>query len=314
MPNHIIARRARSLAVAALVAPCVAQAQLGGFIKRAVGEKVAEKVVQKADERPDSAAGRAGRARVRTEAAPMASIQLTPDTLDRALRGLDVLARAFARRDSLGQAAHEVSRRVSELSEANGNLGDSYREKLTAVQGCRREAFRSIGNKRGLELQKRMAADPALQKRMSTVWLNYNAAAMEAAQKGDSVTLARLQGEYYRAALGPDFDFRRDTVAVTGQCGAEPVKPAKLALEDSLRLESQRLADRRREVETDARTEAIAQSGLPAERFDAARERIEMWYRGRKAGVLPFPAGEEEALEAQRPRIDRIMRALGVQR
>src|SRR5688572_8703253 len=140
---HSVARRARPLAFVALAFPCVAQAQLGGFIKRAVGEKVAEKAAEKVaekmkDPRADSGGvgargGRADRMKM-TAAAPMASIQLTGDTLERALRGLDALARAFARRDSLGQAAYDVSRRVTELSESSGDLGSRYREKLGTIQ------------------------------------------------------------------------------------------------------------------------------------------------------------------------------------
>jgi hypothetical protein len=246
--------------------------------------------------------------------APMASIQLTADTLEHALRGLDVLARAFARRDSMQRVADDVGRRVGELSSANIDLSRTYNEKSSAINVCRDDAFRAIANKRGEEVQRRMAADPTAQRKFAEAYMAYSKAATEALQRGDSATLKKLQLDYYRTVMGPGFNSRGDTVTVTRQCGAELAKPAVLALEDSLRRESQRLTEGRRELEISARTDAIAQSGLPADKFDAARERIEMWYRGKKAGLASFPPVEEQALEAQRPRIERIMLALGVQR
>jgi hypothetical protein len=52
------ARRAWAIALLTLVAPVPAHAQFGGFIKRAIGEKVAEKVTHKAEgQKTDSAAG-----------------------------------------------------------------------------------------------------------------------------------------------------------------------------------------------------------------------------------------------------------------
>jgi len=300
-------------------APATAGAQLGGFIKRAIGEKVAEKAAEKIgekvqDPRADSSAPAGRASRMKGAGAPMASIQLTADTLEHALRGLDALARAFARRDSMQRVADGVGRRLSELSSTNGELGQTYREKSSVINSCRRDAFRAIANKRGEDLQRRMAADPAAQRKFAEIHMNYSKAATEAIQRGDSATLQKLQLDYYRALLGPGFNSRQDTVSVQHQCGAELVKPPALALEDSLRRESQRLTEGRRELEISARTDAIAQSGLPADRFDAARERIEMWYRGKKAGLASFPPVEEQALEAQRPRIERIMLALGVQR
>jgi hypothetical protein len=299
-----------------VLSPSTAHAQIGGLIKRAIGEKVAEKAADKVDEktRDDSAAGRGGRAgRLKTAGTPMASIQLTPDTLEHALRGLDVLARAFARRDSMQRVANDVGRRVGELNTANTDLSRTYHEKASVIHTCRDDGFLAIATKRGEELQRKIALDPALQQRYGVAYARYSAGARDAAQRGDSATLRKLQEEYYRAVFGPGFSFRQDTVTVTRQCGAELPKPPTIALEDSLRSESDRLTNARRELEIAARTDAIAQSGLPAERFDAARERIELWYRGKKKGMTPLPPEEEQALAAQAQRIERIMRALGVQ-
>jgi hypothetical protein len=211
------------------------------------------------------------------------------------------------------RVADDIGRRVGDLSSANIELSRTYREKSSAINVCRRDAFSAIANKRGEELQRRVAADPAAQRKYAELYMNYSKAATEAVQRGDSATLKKLQLDYYRAVMGPGFSSRGDTVSVTRQCGAELVKPAVLVLEDSLRDEGSRLGEGRRELEIAARTDAIAQSGLTAERFDAARERLELWYRGRKKGMAPLPPEEEQALAAQAPRIERIMRALGVQ-
>ena len=310
-------RRARLVALLALLAPATAHAQFGGLIKRAIGEKVAEKVAEK-DPRPDSAGarGRGGRGaragRMRPAGMPMASIQLTADTLDQALRGLDALARGLARRDSLGAIADALGRRLAELSSANGDLSRTFHEKAGAIHACRQDVFTAFANKRGKDLQARLAADPSLQRRYAESYARYTSAASDAAAKGDTVTLQKLQLEYYRSVLGPSFSSRQDTVAATTKCGAEPPMPAALAREDSLRRESQRTTEARRDAEAAARAAGLAQSGLPAEKFDAARERIEMWYLGRKTGrVSGYAPYEEDGLAAQLPRIERIMRALG---
>lgn len=314
-----LGRRARQVALLGLLVPASAHAQLGGLIKRAIGEKVAEKATEKVtekDPRVDSASahGRGGRAgRMRPAGAPMASIQLTTDTLDRALRGLDVLARGLSRRDSLGAIGDAIGKRLSELALANGDLSRTYHEKASAIQRCREEVFTTIANKRGQDLQARMAADPTLQRKYAEGYARYASAASDAAAKGDTATLQKLQLEYYRSVLGPGFSSRRDTVTANTKCGVEPPMPAALAREDSLRGESQRITEARRDAELAARADALAQSGLPADKFDAARERIEMWYRGRKSGrVGGYASFEEDGLTAELPRIERIMRALGV--
>lgn len=313
-------RRARRIALLGLLVPAAAHAQLGGLIKRAIGEKVAEKATEKVaekDPRADSAParGRGGRAgRMRPAGAPMASIQLTADTLDRALRGLDVLARGLTRRDSLGVIADALGKRLGELSTANGDLSRTYHEKAGAIHTCRQDVFTAFANKRGKDLQARLAADPSLQRRYAEGYARYASAASDAAAKGDTATLQKLQLEYYRSVLGPGFSSRQDTVAATTKCGAELPMPAALAREDSVRRESQRITEARRDAEIAARADALAQSGLPAEKFDAARERIEMWYRGRKSGrITGYAPDEEDVLTAQLPRIERIMRALGVE-
>ena len=316
-------RHAWAIAFVALLAPGAAHAQLGGLIKRAIGEKVVDKVPEKVTkpegQKTDSAAGtivpggRAGRLRMST-AAPMASILLTADTLDQALRGLDVMARSFSRRDSIGALGDAAGRRVGELSSTNAELSRTFHEKASAIHNCRQEVFSAIAKKRGEDLQAKMAADPGLQRRFAESYMKYMSAARDAAARGDSATLQKLQLDYYRAVMGAGFSSRQDTVSATSKCGADMRMPSVLALEDSLRRESSRLAELRREVENGARTDAIAASGLPAERFDAARERIELWYRGRKTGrTAALTAPEEQALGAQLPRIERIMRALGVQ-
>jgi hypothetical protein len=302
--------------------PARAEAQFGGLVKRVIGQKVVEKVTDKGTkpegQKADSAAGtivptgRAGRMRAPSDA-PMASVQLTGDTLEMALRGLDALARALSRRDSLGTVADAIGKRLGELSSANVDLSRSYQEKASVVHTCRQESFYAIAQKRGEELQARAASDPGFQRRMLDAQTRYATAAAQAQAKGDTVVLRRLQMELYAAVLGASVDFRQDTLTALRKCGPELVKPATLAMEDSLRSATQHLTEQRRELEIAARTDAITKSGLSDAKFDAARERIELWYRGRRSGATHLPPAEEQALAAQLPRIERIMRAFGVQ-
>src|SRR3954462_10099685 len=135
MFTSIFARRLSGLALLALLVPCAAHAQFGGFIKRAIGEKVLDKVAEKVTKKPegqhaDSAAGT-------IVPGSAATVQLTSETLESTLRGLDVMARIAGNRDSLVGVADRIGKRLADLSSANADVIRSYREKAGLVSKCR---------------------------------------------------------------------------------------------------------------------------------------------------------------------------------
>jgi hypothetical protein len=318
--------------LAASVAPRVAQAQFGSFIKRKIAEKAVEKAAEKIEQKTattDSAsakdsgaangtAGRRGRAGRFMMAQPMDATalgsELTADTLERVLSGLDAVAARLRESEAARSRVSEVERKLADLRTSHATEVDAFRQREGKVLACQDVEFRRISRERSSEVDRRMKADPNFREHAAAAWQKYMASATDAQRRGDSATVVRLQLEMYRQILGVDFDARKDTVAAVRKCGAVPPKLAVLVLDDSLSRLSSQLNERFRELERDAASEGPARSGLTEQQFARARERIERWYVVNAKGGAHFWTEREDALlEAQRARIASIMRVFGVQ-
>lgn len=318
--------------LAASLAPHVAQAQFGGFIKRKIAEKVVDKAAEKVDERKpakDSTVantpatnatggqrrGRGGRVTMAPTNDPSAlGSELTADTLERVLRGLESVAAKHRDGEEARRKMEEVNRKLADLRGADAAEVDAFRQRERTVNECQRGVFEQRSRERSAEVDRRMKADPNFRAHASAAWQKYMSNAMEAQRKGDSATVVRLQLEMYREILGVNFDPKPDTVAAVRKCGMVPPKPASLVLDDSLTRVASALNDRYRQAEQEAASEGPAGSGLSDQEFARARERIERWYVVKAKGGAHFWTDREDALlEAQRARIAAIMREFGVQ-
>jgi len=313
-------------------APRVAEAQFGGLIKRKIAEKIVDKAAEKVEEKKpakDSAAaktstaneaggqrrGRAGRLTMAATNDPSAlGSELTADTLERVLRGLDAVATKLREGEAAQARRTEVDRKLADLRTTHASEVDAFRQREGTVRECQDVEFRRISGERSAAVDQRMKSDPNFREHASAAWQKYMPAAMEAQRKGDSATVVRLQLEMYRQILGVDFDARKDTVAAVRKCGALPARLAVLVLDDSLSRLSHALSDSYRQAEQDAFNAGPAQSGLSEQQFARARERIERWYVVKAKGGAHFWTDREDALlEAQRQRIAALMQAFGVQ-
>ena len=330
----------RSLASAATFAallavsasPRAAHAQFGGLIKRKIAEKVVDKAAEKVENKvpaKDSAAantpaapatggqrrGRAGRITMAPTNDPSAlGEELTADTLERVLRGMDAIATKLREGKEARARAEEVDRKLAEVRASHGAEIEEWNQRAGRIRDCQQGELHRIGVARSAEMNQRTKADPAFRERASAAWNRYMPAATAAMNRGDSVEVARLQAELYRTILGPDFDASKDSVAAIRKCGPLPAKTAVVSRNDSLSRLSRQLNDRYRKGEMGLTEEATEKSGLTSEQFFRMRERIERWYVTKAKGGPRFWTDREDALlEAQRARIEPIMRAFGVQ-
>jgi len=221
-------------------APRVAEAQFGGLIKRKIAEKIVDKAAEKVEEKKpakDSAAaktstaneaggqrrGRAGRLTMAATNDPSAlGSELTADTLERVLRGLDAVATKLREGEAAQARRTEVDRKLADLRTTHASEVDAFRQREGKVRECQDVEFRRISGERSAAVDQRMKSDPNFREHASAAWQKYMPAAMEAQRKGDSATVVRLQLEMYRQILGVDFDARKDTVAAVRKCGALP--------------------------------------------------------------------------------------------
>jgi hypothetical protein len=312
--------------LAAFVTPRAAHAQFGGFIKRKIAEKVVDKAAEKVDPKADgkdTAAnatggqrrGRAGRITMASTNDPSAlGSELSADTLERVLRGMEAIAAKRRESDEARAKMEEVNRKLADLRGTDAAEVDAFRQRERTITECQRAVFQERSRERSAEVDRRMKSDPAFREHASAAWQKYMNGAMEAQRKGDSATAVRLQLEMYRQILGVNFDPKPDTVAAVRKCGAVPPKPASLVRDDSLSRVASALNERYRQAEQDAANEGPAKSGLSEQQFARARERIERWYVTTAKGGAHFWTDHEDALlEAQRARIAAVMRAFGVQ-
>jgi hypothetical protein len=314
--------------LAVSVTPRAAHAQFGGFIKRKIAEKVVDKAAEKVDEKApgkDSSAananatggqrrGRAGRLTMAPTNDPSAlGSELTADTLERVLRGMEVIATRIREADEARAKAADVDRKLADLRASHAAEIEAWNQRAGKVRECQEGELRQISRARSAEVDRHSKADPAFRERASAAWNKYMPAANAAMAKGDSATVTRLQLELYRTILGVDFDVRKDTAAAVRKCGALPVKIAVVSQNDSLSRLSSELNNRYRQGQMGATGEATERSGLTEQQFFRLRERIERWYVTKAKGGPHFWTDREDALlETQRARIEPMMVAFGL--
>lgn len=317
-------RALAALAIALLV-PAAAEAQFGG-LKGAIGKKVGEKVAEKLGEKKDTTAANAGAntgaggrrgGRASGQEAALAANglggELTADTLDRVLTGLEAQVARRGERDSLAHLEEAANAELARFTSANAAATDAYNARETATRECQQGFMNRLNEARGAEIERRMKADPTFAQKAAAVMQAEMMRINQAMQRGDSAAVLKMQSVMFGAALGREVDLVKDSVDMVKRCGQMPAAPAHLARQDTLNERLRDLGDRKRQAELDAQAVALERSGLSAARLALARERIERWWIVSARGGQKFWTDREGALlEARRERIGRLMVALGV--
>lgn len=285
-----------ALAVSVAVAP-PARAGFGDLVKKAK-DKAAQTVAGKATGTSPSSAARAAAPEFTDEL-----IELTEPRVVQVLKGLDAGNKVLASRAPLVKKRDQLQNEAGSLVNQYGKAMDAAREKHDEAERCWDEALSEKKSERDEQMQKRMMSDPAMREKVMGLGLEM----AQAQAAGDTATMSRIQREM-AAMSGPT---KEDSLAAKQKCGPvpplHPMEPKVQGLQkDAAAVDEQIRANDQKSVQ--AQTEA---SGLTAEQFAMARERILMWLAAQRAKSNPgaFSDAELAAMAAHRPELEAALAA-----
>ena len=236
-------------------------------------------------------------------------LELNPQVVERVIAGLQARAKY---RSPDGRTSAEMRRRAQELTDEaaklNQDRGDERSEfvnKVGAAENCRSEVLSGIRQKQNDDLQRRFMGMTGAnlqgdQSANAKFMQEYQRIAMEvgaAAAAQDTARARKAQAEYNKL-MG--IDSKADTAKANVQCNV-PVPPAWMARADAADAESSRLYNEARELERVSSDTAVRVSGLGAEQFAMAVERVTAYVTvaAGARGIWKFSAIEEGALSAR---------------
>lgn len=303
----------RRFALAALSAsllialPTAAQAQLGGFLKKKIENRIADKVL--------------GEDSGRRAAPPKFSddvLEITDARLDQLLRGIAAEEAALGRaqradaqakqQGAARQASYEAERRQFDAAVTE------YQKAAMAYQKCQMDAFAhgaggAMANPAAAKMANAMNALPEAERDAFQARIEARQDKMRAAQeRGDEATRMKLAAEMdadMQKTLGISSEELRAGNAASSRgvaqmqaeqqkCGAEPVPPREPEDPTSVSID----------VRDTVQTAAFAASGLSDMQYTVMRERTAAWLASKEEDkpldLYGFTKEELEALEAKR--------------
>jgi hypothetical protein len=285
----------RSISRAVVVLTCVstvAHAQFGRLIKKAA-DKVENKAESKAMEKP------------------LLGDPLTESTLVAVLKGLSLEAESKDKTKQLYTAIEAKAKEVNEAERAAGDEPDKWHKASRDIESC---ASRSISESEKIHEkempQKVMALNSGKDNAAVIAKLNAVGKRMADAQaKGDTPAFQKAFADYGKM-LG--FDPAKDSAVAYAKCGKLPAKPASMVKLEQLKAEVDQLAEQRRAEEAEIGGRAATASGIPADKYSLARERLLTWYsEGRgKSGRGSVTKEEDELFQAHASDIRKVQSVL----
>lgn len=277
-----------------LTVPSIVHAQLGKIIKQKAAERAAREAAQRAGVSQGAQTYHAERY---TEAT--IGQELDEATLNAVLRGMNAVQREFA---GVQAERTRLSNRVNELLPTVIPLDSAWRERRTRVEQCQRDFTNALMERRQADLQARAIA-PSMSQEQIRLMMALTDSATKAAQRGDSVTVERLNRRVMKVTYG--IDVAADSAAAARKCGEIPGRPAAALELERVRAEIDTLMVRERTIQEQTLPNAARASGLPPLRFALARERILTWYADQsgEGGMSRWPRREREMFERRRAEI-----------
>lgn len=291
-------RRVLLLAVA-LVLPATTQAQFGSIMRRAAGA-AADRLTDRAG---DKAAREASLAACGREPSFTAvNPELTPDLLDKLLRGLEAQARAgnSKGRDNLQKQRDELQARIDAL-----NSNQSARDARNDFLQCRNEYWEDMFLRKYNGNPMQFALDPERQKRSRET--EERAAAAEA--RGDTTRAKAIRDSTaynYFSDLGYS---KEDSVALDKKCGKAPA-PSKQEVErDELRKQLREIDGKLADIDADNSGILFKESGLPAGQLGNIKDRASAWvYSSYTKPPCGYSRNEQKALDERAERLRKVLR------
>lgn len=240
-------------------------------------------------------------------------VELTPQVLDRVILGLRARA---ARKGSEGRSAAALRRRAQELHEESENLNRDrgndrfeFNNQLGTANNCMSEVLSGLKQEHSDALQRRLigmtgANLQGMQSANAKFMQEYQAIAMEmgaAAAAGDTARGRKAEAAYNKLV---GVDPKADSAKARAQCNVPP-PPPWMARADAASEESNRLYNEARDVEAAGNADGAKASGMTAEQFAMALERIIGFLAA--DGTLKYSSAEQQALAAQRPQLQGLL-------
>lgn len=282
-----------------VLAPFPADAQLGGFIKKKVGDRIADKVLGEQQGNP----------------APEFSNQvlaINGERLDQLIRGID--AEVKARESTMApfreyEAKREAwERKVKEIEICHERASDGF----AAPSGSMLSGMSAAADPRMLEFQQRMAALPEKELEALVARMENTSDAMDkATARGDSAGAARI-------ALAGKADVEKTVgMAMPVPSGSTQSEIAK-AVSSTEKMQADMakcgstipdpptvptgFSDAQELVRDSIRVAAVRASGLDQAQYSTLRERVSAWLSsrtGKETMGYVFAKEETAAMEAQ---------------
>lgn len=292
--------RSRPLLVGlALLLPLTAQAQFGSIMRRAAGaatDRLTDRAGDKAAREASLAA--CGRETSYTAVNP----ELTPDLLDKLLRGLEAQARAgnSKGRDNLQKQRDELQARIDALS--NNQAARDARYDWVA---CRNEYWEDMFLRKYNGNPMQFALDPERQKRSRET--EERAAAAEA--RGDTTRAKAIRDSTaynYFSDLGYS---KEDSVALDKKCGKPPAPSRQETERDELRKQLREIDGKLADIDADNSGILFKESGLPAGQLGNIKDRASAWvYSPYTKPPCGYSRNEQKALDERAERLRKVLR------
>jgi hypothetical protein len=284
--------------IASLTLPGAAVAQFGNLTKKAK-EKAAAEAAKAVGAKPAEG----------TLKFDNTMLELTTPVLDRMVVGLRARA---SQKGSNGRTAAELRRRAQELSDEAENLNRDksnerfeYNNKLGAAENCMSEVHAGLRKEHVDALQRRFMSMTGAnlqgsQSANAKFMAEYQRVATEmasAAAAGDTARGRKAEADYNKLV---GIDPKADSVKARAQCSVPPAPPW-MTRADAASAESNQLYNEARDVEAKGNAAGATASGMTAEQFAMALERITGFLAGN--GSLKYSPAEQKALSAQRSQL-----------
>jgi hypothetical protein len=282
----------RAIIRAALVLACtssVAQAQLGGLLKKAIEKKVENKVENKIEDKvaPEGAAP------------PLAGDPVTAGVLEQVLKGLAVEVSSgqayeakhaeLLKKQDAWRAADEAARPDVE---ANSKAKSKFENCMDPLLRKAKDAADQAAQDKLLHL----ANDPKNQEFLKQ-FAALSQKVAEAQQKKDYEAVKRLTRDVEKL-MG--IDPAADSAAAYKTCGRPPSPTAAMVHAEALRKEADDLQEEARKLEQGRAAQAAAAAGLSADLYATARERLLTWNVQKKYKQRLSVTKDEDALFSSR--------------
>jgi hypothetical protein len=228
-------------------------------------------------------------------------LELNPALVTRMIAGLKARA---AVKTADGRSAPEIRQRIraneAEVAKLTANRDEDrqrYNDERNRAVSCRDEYMTGLKAKQQETIQRLIMTNGQSNMQLVMQLSQYSADIAQAQAAGDTAAARKATAAYYKA-LG--MDPVADSIQADKSCNVPP-PPPWMARADSLTNATSKLYEEVRNVEVEASAAAVKVTGLSAEQYAMALERVTAYVElaGGARGLWKFSTIEEQALAAK---------------